>query len=240
MEIPLIVHITGAKNTGKTTLITRLLPELRRLGVSTAVLKHLGHGILKWDSPGTDTYRFTEAGSRATGIISGNDFAFHDDSGVNATPEDLAGLLYPGYDLLLVEGFKHSPALKVEVLRKGVSTELVSEVSGLLAVYGDCVMGEEGNVSAFTGIERFGDEEVGKLASMLANLVGKHGDRNRSDGDTGTETVGRSGAAGDTDQAGIGSEGVLAYGKDEEPAYVYGSDGALVQQFLFLQVALQN
>ena len=50
--MPVIAAVSGIKNTGKTTLITRLIPCLTRRGLKTAVIKHDGHEF-EADVPGT-------------------------------------------------------------------------------------------------------------------------------------------------------------------------------------------
>ncbi|MGE7056517.1 molybdopterin-guanine dinucleotide biosynthesis protein B, partial [Paenibacillus glucanolyticus] len=40
-----IVQLCGYKNSGKTTLITALIPQLKQHGIRTAVIKHDAHGF---------------------------------------------------------------------------------------------------------------------------------------------------------------------------------------------------
>ena len=64
-----IITISGVKNSGKTTLIEKLLKEFCADGLRVAVLKHDGHDFT-CDIPGTDTYRFSAAGAYGTAIFS--------------------------------------------------------------------------------------------------------------------------------------------------------------------------
>ena len=59
-----VIAVSGVKNSGKTTLIEKLLPALNARGVKTAVLKHDGHSFAA-DREGTDTCRFLAAGAAA-------------------------------------------------------------------------------------------------------------------------------------------------------------------------------
>ena len=59
---PFIFAISGYKNSGKTTLITKLIPELKQRGYRVAVIKHDGHDF-EADVPGTDSYRHQKAGA---------------------------------------------------------------------------------------------------------------------------------------------------------------------------------
>ena len=66
-----ILCICGIKNSGKTSYIEKLLKEIKSHGKSAAVIKHDGHDF-EGDRPGTDTYRYHQAGAAATAIFSKN------------------------------------------------------------------------------------------------------------------------------------------------------------------------
>ena len=66
---PFVAVICGVKNSGKTTLITRLVRLLSEKGIRTAVIKHDGHDF-ECDIPGTDSYRIREAGAYGTAVFS--------------------------------------------------------------------------------------------------------------------------------------------------------------------------
>ena len=51
-----ILAVSGVKNSGKTTLITKLLPGLKKRGLQVAVIKHDGHDF-EADVPGTDSWK---------------------------------------------------------------------------------------------------------------------------------------------------------------------------------------
>lgn len=65
---PVIVAVSGVKNSGKTTLITQMLPLFSAAGLRTAVIKHDGHA-LQPDPPDTDTGRFMTAGGVGSGYL---------------------------------------------------------------------------------------------------------------------------------------------------------------------------
>ena len=64
-----IFAVSGVKNSGKTTLICKLLEIFKRKRLKAAVLKHDGHDF-KPDVPGTDTYRQLQAGAYGTVVFS--------------------------------------------------------------------------------------------------------------------------------------------------------------------------
>ncbi len=114
---PKVFGIVGWKNSGKTTLIERLIREFtaRRLVVST--IKH-AHHVFDIDVPGKDSYRHREAGAHEVLVASGARWALMRE--LRAAPEpslsELIERLAP-CDLILVEGFKFDRHPKIEVLR---------------------------------------------------------------------------------------------------------------------------
>ena len=68
-----VCAVCGVKNTGKTTLIEKLIREYAARGVRTAVIKHDGHDFI-CDVPGTDSSRFYEAGAYGTAVFSDKGF----------------------------------------------------------------------------------------------------------------------------------------------------------------------
>ena len=107
-----ILAVSGVKNSGKTTLLEKLIPALTRRGLRAAVLKHDGHRFAA-DRPGTDTFRLLGAGAAGAAIYDGEKFQAVKYAAV--TEGDLAAL-YPDADLILLEGFKDSAYPKIEVV----------------------------------------------------------------------------------------------------------------------------
>jgi molybdopterin-guanine dinucleotide biosynthesis protein MobB len=103
---PFFYAISGYKNTGKTTLITRLIPELVKLGLKVAVIKHDGHDF-ESDVPGTDSWRHQKAGAYGTAVFSGNRVMITKEcQGIDETQIAQA---FPEADVILIEGLKNSP-----------------------------------------------------------------------------------------------------------------------------------
>lgn len=102
---PFVFAVSGYKNTGKTTLITRLVPELTRRGYRVAVIKHDGHDFTP-DVPGTDSYRHREAGAYGTAVYS--DDLFMVTKTWSHTDVDFLIPMFPEADIILIEGLKNS------------------------------------------------------------------------------------------------------------------------------------
>lgn len=122
-----IVAVCGKKNSGKTTLITRLVPELTERGYKVAVIKHDGHDFT-CDVPGTDSYKFSQTGAYGVAVFSENRM-FIQRIGTGETEKELI-TMFPEADIILLEGFKNYPYPKIEIVREGISSQPVSDPEG--------------------------------------------------------------------------------------------------------------
>ncbi|WP_249043403.1 molybdopterin-guanine dinucleotide biosynthesis protein B [Paenibacillus faecis] len=108
-----VLQVAGYKNSGKTTLISRLLPLLREKGIRAAVIKHDVHGF-EGDMPGTDTHAFRTSGAEATAITSPWRTAVVEE---RETPLTALIERFHHYDLIVIEGFKREPYPKLLLVR---------------------------------------------------------------------------------------------------------------------------
>ncbi len=135
-EIP-IVSIVGKSDTGKTTLIEKLIPELNRRGYRVATIKHDVHGF-GIDHEGKDSWRHKQAGARVTVLSSPWQVAVVEDVEKDHEIAELREK-YIGYvDIILTEGFKKNRHPKVEAFRADREGDLICRGDiNLLAVAGD-------------------------------------------------------------------------------------------------------
>jgi molybdopterin-guanine dinucleotide biosynthesis protein B len=151
--------ISGIKNSGKTTLIERLVPLLGSRGFAVAVIKHDGHRFVP-DVPGTDTSRFWRAGAMATAVFDGEKVSV-----VCRSSCSEAALLsaFPSADLLLLEGFKYSRYPKIEVVRAAVSAAPVCDPETCMAYVSD--------VPLRTDKPIYRPDDVGAVAEYIAAWI---------------------------------------------------------------------
>ena len=109
---PFLFAISGWKNSGKTTLITRLIPVLQTKGYRVATIKHDVHDFQS-DVPGTDSYLHQKAGAYGTAIFSANRFMITK-ACENISEAELVKA-FPEADIILLEGFKSAEYPKYEV-----------------------------------------------------------------------------------------------------------------------------
>jgi molybdopterin-guanine dinucleotide biosynthesis protein B len=110
--MPPIVSIVGYSQSGKTTLIERLLPELQRRGRRVATVKHTG-GEFDMDRPGKDTWRYAEAGSAAVAILGPQRSAILKRHERNYSFDEVIAAVSRACDLVLLEGWHSGPAAVV-------------------------------------------------------------------------------------------------------------------------------
>ena len=130
------ISIVGNSETGKTTLLERLVTVLGQRGYKVAVVKHAGEEF-ELDTPGKDTWRFAQAGSEVVAISSPQKVAFIKRVEYDLTPQELASIIRWDSDIILAEGFKKSDNPKIEIHNGGQGKALLSPVNQLMAVATD-------------------------------------------------------------------------------------------------------
>ena len=114
-----VVGFAGYSGSGKTTLVEQLIPELRLHGLRVSVVKHAHHRF-DIDHPGKDSWRHRQAGAFEVVIASDRRLALvrEFEQPAQLTVHQMLAELYEGVDWVLVEGFKESDILKIEVWRE--------------------------------------------------------------------------------------------------------------------------
>ena len=162
------MSVTGRSNSGKTTLLEKLIVELKKRGYTVAAVKHSG-GDFQLDHPGKDSWRLTEAGSDAVLLVSPHKLAYMEKASHPPTLEGVFRLLGNRFDFVLIEGFKEKGAAdrqsgipRIEVHRKELGS-LVSSPEGLFAIVSDDDL--EVPVPRFSGSDSVG------LADLLVRRL---------------------------------------------------------------------
>ena len=132
-----IVSVVGTSDAGKTTLLERLVGELKSRGYRVAVVKHDVHGF-DIDHEGKDSWRLKRAGSDAVIISSPKRIAVIEDVAHDHSLSELRARLNLNVDLILSEGYKRENHPKIEVFRKHHRDDLLcTSEDNLLAVATD-------------------------------------------------------------------------------------------------------
>lgn len=156
-----IISVIGRKNSGKTSLLERLIPALTRRGLRVGTLKHHHCGSFEADTPGKDSWRHARAGAVVSGVLARGKTALFLEHEEPMRPEEIVRLFADRVDLVLTEGFSHSGFPSIEVVRQANGgAPLSTRASRLLALLTD------GDWDL--GVPRFGLDEVEALADFLA------------------------------------------------------------------------
>ncbi len=118
------VSFVAKSGTGKTTLLEKVIAELKGRGWRLGVIKHDAHRF-DIDHPGKDSHRLTAAGADTMLISSPEKLALVKKHAASPPIEELIATYFADVDLVLTEGFKKSGLEKIEVHRRERSDTLL-------------------------------------------------------------------------------------------------------------------
>jgi molybdopterin-guanine dinucleotide biosynthesis protein MobB len=123
---PAIVSIAAKSGTGKTTLVVKLIAELKRRGYRVGAIKHDAHQFTM-DKEGKDSWRFTQAGADTMLVTSKEKLAMVkiNPHGQEPPVTDSIARYFGDVDIVLTEGFKKNDMPKIEVHRRERSARLL-------------------------------------------------------------------------------------------------------------------
>ncbi|MFH0958272.1 MAG: molybdopterin-guanine dinucleotide biosynthesis protein B, partial [Pseudomonadota bacterium] len=134
--IPLI-SVVGKSDSGKTTLLEKLIRELTLRGYRIGSIKHDAHSF-EIDKEGKDSWRHKQAGAVLTMISSPSKIAMVMDSDHDHTLDELREKFINNVDLILTEGYKRENLPKIEVFRSALRREMLcTGDDNLIAIAGD-------------------------------------------------------------------------------------------------------
>ena len=122
--MPPIISIVGKSDSGKTTLLEKLIVEFRRRGYQVGTIKHDTHGF-DIDHEGKDSWRHKKAGAVTVIISSPEKLALIKDTEEDKSLDSLATKYLQDVDIIFTEGYKREKKSKVEVFRKEAHHELL-------------------------------------------------------------------------------------------------------------------
>lgn len=135
MSIPLVT-LVGKSGAGKTTLMEKLVFELKSRQYRVATIKHHSHVGFNIDVPGKDSWRFAEAGSDHVIIASPDKIASYRKLDRELSLTEIIPLV-TDVDIILAEGYHQAHVPTIEVLRKQHFDCLMSDLQDLIAIVSD-------------------------------------------------------------------------------------------------------
>jgi molybdopterin-guanine dinucleotide biosynthesis adapter protein len=158
-----IISVVGWSDSGKTTYLERLIPELTGRGWRLCAVKHDVHGF-EIDTPGKDSWRLKRAGAAVSVVSSPDKIAVIAQTDHDLTLAEIRDRFISGVDLIVSEGFKKDVHPKIEVFRKGVREGLFcSAADNLIAVAADCPVTADAPVIDL--------DDVGAMADLIERTI---------------------------------------------------------------------
>ena len=168
MSTMLMLSFIGRSNSGKTTLLEKLIPALIRRGYRIAVVKHTLRRDVETDIPGKDTRRLWDAGAAHTTFIT-PDRIVHTHRCAAEPSLDEALRDIRDVDVILLEGYKGGNLPKIEVIRAARDTALIPGLEGRVACVTDVP-------DLCYDVPRFGFDDIVPLADFIESLIAEqHG-----------------------------------------------------------------
>jgi len=165
VTIPLF-GIAGWKNSGKTTLMVRLIENFAGRGLRVAAVKHAHHAF-DIDHEGRDSFRYKEAGAGTVAVSSSKRFAIMTE--LKGRPEPTLGELVrhiENADIILVEGFKAGTHPKLEVRRREAARgpALAPNDPAILAIAADFALDD-------TALPVFALDDIDGIARFILERI---------------------------------------------------------------------
>ena len=118
------VSFIAKSGTGKTTLLEKVIADLKSRGYKVGVIKHDAHQF-EIDHPGKDSHRLTAAGADTMLITSPAKLALVKQHDASPPLDELLEIYFFDCDIVVTEGFKMSGLPKIEINRAERSGTLI-------------------------------------------------------------------------------------------------------------------
>ena len=139
-----VISIVGRKNSGKTTLIEGIIPELKKKGYRVGTIKHHSHDLEleDIDREGKDTYKHQLCGADAVVLSAPNKLMLFQIAKESQQIDDISRTYLQSMDIILTEGYKLEDKPKIEVFRRQIGGDegllCNQKDNNLVAVTSDC------------------------------------------------------------------------------------------------------
>jgi len=162
-----VISFVGKHNSGKTTLLTRVIEVLVKKNIKTAVIKHAASELDI--NSANDSDRLFNAGASRVYASSPGKTLEYSRSSAEMDLKDICNRVSNGVDLVLTEGFKKEPYPKIEVLRSAISKKTM-DLNNVVARVADFNLGENDSKQVFQFNQH---DEIAEFIIDLFNLNDK-------------------------------------------------------------------
>ena len=159
--MPSIISFVGNSGVGKTTLLEKLIVELKKRHYKIGVIKHAFAGF-QFDKKDKDSWRHRKAGADTVMVVSEKELAIV--KNYNDNKVDINNLIdyFSDMDLIIIEGYKLSDKPKIELFRKNIHKEPLFILDNNLVAF---ITDFKYNLN----IPQFGLEEISQLTDFIEN-----------------------------------------------------------------------
>lgn len=155
--IPIVSFVSCLSNTGKTTLVEKVIQLLKSKNYRVAVVKHAGHDV-EIDQPGKDTWRHDRAGADVVVASGARKIAVMHKVKEEVAFDDIVSMV-GDVDIILVEGYKKAPLPKIQIIRGEGKHEPITKPGELVAVVSDH--------KTDIDVPQFGLEQIKELVGFI-------------------------------------------------------------------------
>jgi len=158
--VPMICF-AGRHNSGKTTLITKIINQLSARGINTAVVKYARGGL---DIDGSkDSEKLFTAGAQAVYTSSAEIDLIYRRHAEERSLEEIYQEISGGVDLIIIEGYKLGPYPKIEVIRREIDPQPM-ELNNVIARVSNFELQEQ-------SVPRFNFEQVDEVIELIIDMA---------------------------------------------------------------------
>lgn len=160
-----VIGVCGFKNSGKTTLVEKLVRHLTSLGYKISTVKHAHHDF-DIDHEGRDSFRHRKAGATEVAVVSQNRFAIMHELRGSKPPslDEILAKLSP-CDLVIIEGYKRDTHDKIELRNLDLNHPL-------LAGSDPTVVAVAANGTVTASVPVFNRDDVAAIAAFIVQHTG--------------------------------------------------------------------
>lgn len=155
---PFMISFVGPSNTGKTTLLARLIREFSQRGLLVGAVKH-SRSCFQFDIETKDSFLLKKAGARSVLLASPDSIALIADHEGDLSPRGVADRFFANTDIVLIEGWKQSDLPKIKISGRGASP---AGVKNLIA--------EVGKKGTSSDVPLFAPHEIVRLADFILSF----------------------------------------------------------------------
>ena len=160
-----VIGVCGFKNSGKTTLVEKLVRHLTERGIRVSTIKHAHHDF-DIDHEGRDSFRHRKAGATEVAVVSQQRWAIMHELRGDEPPslDEVLAKLTP-CELVIVEGYKRDTHDKIEVRNLELS-------HAILAGDDPTIVAVAANGKITSSVPVFDRDDVAALAQFILHHVG--------------------------------------------------------------------